>query len=161
MRTRILIPVIFFLFTITALSQDKIFLMSENTYVRPIEFTDWTVTTINDYSSVYEYGYPGYNEKGKFEGDAFIDELTVYIVDESNIITAAKKLNVEGSWQEYDTLKSPSVSINNLNSKNYSGRFVYLTYKTKKGKIKSTSGILLRPVGENTDAFYEKAGSDY
>lgn len=136
------------------LSQDKVFLSSENDYVTVVSNIDWS-TELNSYAGTYEFIYPGVTEKGEYEGDAFGDDLVIEVKDGGNLF-AYKKMTVEASWEQYDTLFNTSVSGNNLTSSNYSGRFVELKYKTKKGKVKKTYGIYLLHTGELYESFYEK-----
>lgn len=149
----ILIAAWFFL-NANVLSQDMVFLSSENDYVTVISGTDWTAE-LNDYTGKYEFIYPGVTEKGEYEGDAFGDDL-FFKVQDGGTVFAYKNMIVEGSWEVYDTLFNTSVSGNNLTSSSYTGRFVELKYNTKKGKVKKTYGIYLLRTGELYDSFYER-----
>jgi hypothetical protein len=149
----VIIPVLLILNT-DILSGDKIYLSSENDYVTVLSASDWEAD-VNSYAGTYEFIYPGYTEKMEYEGDAFGEDLIIEKT-ESGSFFAYKKMTVEASWEEIDTLKNISLSGDSLISENYSGRFSELKYKTKKGKVKKTNGVFLLRTGEIYDSFYQK-----
>jgi hypothetical protein len=150
----------FFLFTgiliisSVSYSQDKVFLASEDGYVIVVEYMDWNSDYSTGYAGKYEFIYPGQTPAGDYEGDVFQDRIIITFGN--NTLNLYKNLIVEGDWQQNDTLKNASISLNQLTATDTKGRFVTLKYTDTNGNIKSTKGLLLENSETKDYSFYEK-----
>lgn len=150
-----------FIFTSSAYSQDKVFLLPEDGYVNVVEYTDWNTDNPINYSGTYEFVYPGFDEKEEYAGDVFQNKILIsFDKGKLNVYT---NLIVEGDWQENDTLKNASISSNQLfpndnklAEKDTKVKFVLLKYTDAKDNVKTTYGIKVENPESENGKFYQK-----
>lgn len=150
-----------FIFTSSAYSQDKVFLLSEDGYVSVVEYTDWNTDNSIDYSGIYEFVYPGFNEKEEYAGDVFQNKILISF--DNGKLNVYTNLIVEGDWQENDTLENASISSNQLFpndnklvEKDTQIKFVLLKYSDAKGNVKTIYGIKVENSESENGKFYQK-----
>lgn len=136
------------------ISQNKIFLPSEDAWVTVVEFSDWIEDNQDNYLGEYKFVYALINDKGEVgDGDGYEEKIQIQKI--AGKLVAFSMLNVEG-WDETqkDTLHNFSINNNYLNSDRPNLKFVILSYKDKKKKLKKVKGILDFD-GEKTNYFFE------